>query len=57
MRHRVENEMGLGKYPEVSLAEARGHAFDARRHVIAGRNPRTERDRERIGGKLFSEAG
>jgi len=55
VRHRVENEMGLGKYPEVSLAEARGLAFDARRHVIAGRNPRTERDRERIGSKLFSE--
>lgn len=54
VRHRVENEMGLGKFPEVSLAEAREQAFVARRHVIAGRNPRTERDRDRIGGKLFS---
>ncbi len=54
VRHRVENEMGLGRYPEVSLVEAREQAFAARRHVIAGRNPRTERDRDRIGGILFS---
>ena len=33
--------IGLGLYPAVSLADARGKALEARGHVEAGRNPRS----------------
>jgi hypothetical protein len=33
--------IGLGLYPAVSLAEARGKALEARGHVEAGRDPRS----------------
>jgi integrase len=37
-------EMGLGKYPEISLAEARTRAAEARRLKAHGKDPLTERD-------------
>lgn len=37
--------MGLGKYPDVSLMEARKRALEARQHVSNGRSPIAERDR------------
>lgn len=37
--------MGLGKYPDVSLADARKRALDARKHISNGRNPVAERNR------------
>lgn len=55
VRNGAENEMGLGSYPEVSLADARDAAFEARRQLAAKRNPRTERDREREAGRTFGD--
>lgn len=40
-------DMGLGKYPEISLAEARVLAADARKQKAAGKDPLTARDAER----------
>ena len=39
------HDLGLGSFPLVSLAEARGKAFDNRRAVQAGRNPLAEKRR------------
>ena len=36
--------MGLGPYPEITLAEARRQAAINREHLAHGRNPRRERD-------------
>lgn len=47
-------EMGLGGYPQVSLAAARDSAEECRTLVAAGKNPKAERDRE--SGKTFGEA-
>ena len=56
VRNGTENEMGLGAYPAVSLADARETAAECRRHVAAKRNPRVERDREREAARTFGEA-
>ena len=56
VRGGVENEMGLGPYPDVSLAEARASAYEARRHVAANRSPKTERDRSREITRTFGDA-
>ena len=41
-----KREMGLGAYPAVSLAQARGKAAECRASVAEGRDPIAERDRE-----------
>jgi integrase len=43
MMSRVAREMGLGKYPDVSLARARQLAAEARSLKAAGKNPIIER--------------
>jgi hypothetical protein len=40
-------DMGLGKYPDISLAEARVLAADARKLKAAGKDPLAVRDAER----------
>ncbi|MEO4041963.1 Arm DNA-binding domain-containing protein [Hoeflea sp. CAU 1731] len=55
VRNGTENEMGLGPYPTVSLATARDAAFEARRHLTAKRNPKTERDRDRETGRTSGD--
>jgi integrase len=40
-------DAGLGPYPEVSLAEARGKAFEWRRLLVAGIDPLEQRNAER----------
>jgi integrase len=55
VRGRVENEMGLGRFPDVSLVEARRHVFHARQHLAAGRNPKSERNRTREHGRSFRD--
>ena len=40
---RKRREMGLGRWPDVSIAEARGKAEEARRHVRNGEDPIQER--------------
>ena len=42
------NEMGLGGYPAVSLAQARARAVECREIVAAGRNPIAERQKEEV---------
>jgi hypothetical protein len=51
-------EMGLGPYPEVSLAEARAKALDLRRAVREGRDPLAEKraaKAEADGGMSFRD--
>src|SRR5665213_3531442 len=43
MIHGVAREMGLGKYPDISLARAREFAAQARALKAAGKNPILER--------------
>lgn len=42
-----QREMGLGPVGDVTLAEARDKAREARRHLLAGRDPLVERDRDK----------
>ena len=47
-------DMGLGRYPEIGLADAREKVLDARRLVKRdGKDPITERGRAKI--KTFKE--
>lgn len=39
-------DLGLGAYPEVTLAMARARALDARRLIVEGRDPLAERGRQ-----------
>jgi integrase len=43
MLNRVPHEMGIGKYPEITLAEARQRAAEARRLKAHGKDPLAER--------------
>src|SRR5688572_728595 len=47
--------MGLGAYPAVSLQTAREGALAARAHVIAGKDPKAER--ERLRAELLAQQG
>ena len=44
MLNRSSHEMGIGKYPEITLAEARQRAAEARRLKAHGKDPLAERD-------------
>ncbi|NHN75883.1 integrase arm-type DNA-binding domain-containing protein [Azotobacter chroococcum] len=49
-RYRISGKtrhMGLGKYPETSLAKARSDAAEARKLAVAGKDPLAVRDAER----------
>jgi integrase len=48
-------DMGLGSYPEVSLAEARQRAADLRKMVRDGLDPIEERKKARAAGMTFAE--
>jgi hypothetical protein len=50
-------EMGLGPYPDVSLAAARKTASEARSRVKAGQDPIAARDAERARQRLESTRG
>ena len=41
--HKVSREMGLGRFPDVSLREAREKADDARRMVARSKDPLVEK--------------
>ena len=45
--HGKRFEMGLGATQDVTLAKAREKATEARQHMLAGRDPRLERDKAR----------
>lgn len=49
-------DMGLGKYPEIGLAEARDKATDARKLAKAGIDPLAARDTERERQRLEQDA-
>ncbi|WP_237479257.1 Arm DNA-binding domain-containing protein [Lichenibacterium dinghuense] len=46
-RNGKQREMGFGPVGDVTLAEARDKAREARRHLLAGRDPLVERDRDK----------
>ena len=48
-------DMGLGAYPAVSLQAAREGALTARAHVVAGKDPKAER--ERVRAELLAQQG
>jgi integrase len=52
MRDHVSHKMGLGKYPEVSLAKAREYAAEARRTKAEGSDPLAERKARQIATKI-----
>jgi integrase len=47
-------EMGLGRWPDVSIAEARGRAADARRQVRDGLDPIIEREKKKLAHRRLS---
>ncbi|RFP88266.1 site-specific integrase [Rhodobacteraceae bacterium 63075] len=47
--------MGLGPYPEVSLADAREQAMELRRQIRAGRDPVEERQAERAAHAIAAQ--
>lgn len=47
-------DMGLGRWPEVTLAMARLRALEARRHIAEGRDPLAER--RRVDRLMFRDA-
>ncbi len=55
VRGGIENEIGLGAYPDVSLADARKAASSYREHLAQGKNPRSEREKEKQHAKTFGE--
>jgi integrase len=50
-----EKKLGLGTYPEVSLAEARRRRDDAREMVAAGKDPSREKQRDKVRAKLDAD--
>ncbi|GMG82699.1 site-specific integrase [Paralimibaculum aggregatum] len=52
--HGRRREMGLGPWPDVSIAEARGRAEDARRRVRGGDDPIEERAARRLRAKRLT---
>ena len=46
--HKVSREMGLGRFPDVSLREAREKADDARRMVARSKDPLVEKRKAKI---------
>lgn len=49
-------EMGLGRWPDVSISEARKRAEDARRQVRDGLDPIEERARRRLRARQLAAA-
>lgn len=47
--------MGLGTFPEVSLAQARKRTVEAREHVAQGLDPKEVRDTDRLAKKAATE--
>jgi integrase len=46
--HGTEKRLSMGRYPEVSLADARAARDNARTRLTAGRDPSIERKREKL---------
>ena len=49
--YKKQAEMGMGSYPDISLAEARDIATDHRKTIAAGKDPKLKRDAERAEAK------
>ena len=59
LKYRVdgkEKKLGIGTYPEVSLAEARRRRDDARELMAAGKDPAREKQREKVRAQTQAEA-
>lgn len=58
LKYRVdgrEKKLGIGTYPEVSLAEARKRRDDARELLAAGRDPSREKQRDKVRSRLQAD--
>ncbi|SDD01406.1 Integrase [Sphingomonas sp. YR710] len=50
--HKVERKLSLGRYPEISLKEARDRRDEARRLIDEGQDPFAIRRREKLAGEI-----
>jgi len=58
LKYRVdgrEKKLGIGTYPEVSLAEARKKRDDARELLAAGKDPSREKQRDKVRSRLQAD--
>ena len=58
LKYRVdgrEKKLGIGTYPEVSLAEARRRRDDARELIAAGKDPSREKQRDKARSRLQAD--
>ncbi len=58
LKYRVdgrEKKLGIGTYPEVSLAEARKRRDDARELLAAGKDPSREKQRDKVRSRLQAD--
>jgi hypothetical protein len=58
MKYRIdgkEKKLGLGTYPEISLAEARKRRDEAREMVALGKDPSREKQRDKARAKLEAD--
>lgn len=52
----LRRDMGLGGYPEVTIADARRHAHAARQMIVSGRDPIAERHVDKANRKAVAKA-
>jgi len=55
LKYRVdgrEKKLGIGTYPEISLAEARKRRDDARELIAAGKDPSREKQRDKVRSRV-----
>ena len=58
LKYRVdgrEKKLGIGTYPDVSLAEARKRRDDARELIAAGKDPSREKQRDKVRSRLQAD--
>ena len=58
LKYRVdgrEKKLGLGTYPDVSLAEARRRRDDARELLAGGKDPSREKQRDKVRSRLQAD--
>lgn len=50
--HGIEKKLSLGRYPEISLADARDARHEARKMVAKGGDPAAEKRRQKVAARL-----
>jgi len=50
--HGIEKKLSLGRYPEISLADARDARHESRKMVAKGGDPAAEKRRQKVAARL-----